>query len=80
MSQHSCPGCRDTSHDAPERTRTSTDHTVHKALNQIQPASMSPGASRTSSLRGLLDALDGFDEVDVLKVFSGAGRSYCPPD
>jgi hypothetical protein len=27
-------------YDAPERTRTSTDHSVHKALNLIPPALM----------------------------------------
>ena len=65
---------RQGSYDAPERTRTSTDHSVHKALNRIRPPLMGPGASNPSSLRALLDASEEFGEVDVLKVFSGTGR------
>jgi len=51
---------------APERTRTSTDHTVHKALNLGQAVWMLPGASKSSKLRGSVDGLDLLDAVDVV--------------
>src|SRR5947209_10167174 len=51
---------------APERTRTSTDHSVHKALNLDRPLSMLLVASKSTKLRVSVDALDGLDVVDVV--------------
>jgi hypothetical protein len=56
--------------DAPERTRTSTDHTVHEALNQIRPAYIGPRSSSAPSLRGFVGAVDGSGAVDVLSAES----------
>jgi DNA-binding CsgD family transcriptional regulator len=52
-------------HSAPERSRTSTDHTVHMALNLVQKVEMLPGVSKSSKLVGLLDALDVMNRMDV---------------
>jgi hypothetical protein len=51
---------------APGRTRTSTDHKVHKALNLVSIAWMLPPASESFKLRRSAAALDGLDEVDVV--------------
>jgi hypothetical protein len=48
---------------APEKTRTSTDQSVHKALNQVRVVWMVSAASRTSKSCGLLDAMEGMDVV-----------------
>ena|SRR5690242_6619374 len=50
---------------APERTRTSPDHTVHKALNLDGVVSLRLLASESSRLRGSIDGLDASDRVDV---------------
>ena len=50
---------------APERTRTSTDHSVHKALNTGRRVWVLPGASKSSKLRGSVDGMDGLDGMDV---------------
>jgi hypothetical protein len=63
-----CPGCPDTSHDAPERTRTSTDHTVHKALDLFQTVSIRPAAFTSSRSSGFRDASDRLDDMDVAKM------------
>jgi hypothetical protein len=55
---------------APEWTRTTTPLTQDKALNPIRGVLMGPGASRSSILLGLPEALDRSGGVDVLKVFS----------
>jgi hypothetical protein len=64
---------RGAAESAPEWTRTTTDHAVHKALNPIRPVQMGPGASRSSSLRGFLDALDGLDDMDVATMLPRVG-------
>ena len=51
---------------APEKTRTSTDHTVHEALNLVRPVSMLPRATRASTSCGFVDVLDGMDALDVV--------------
>ena len=51
---------------APEKTRTSTDHTVHKALNLERPVSMLLRASRSSKSCGFVDVLDVMDALDVV--------------
>jgi hypothetical protein len=51
---------------APERTRTSTDQSVHKALNQVRAVWMLWAASKLCKLRGLLDALDAMEGADVV--------------
>jgi hypothetical protein len=51
--------------NAPEWTRTTTDHAVHKALNPFHTWNMGSRASRSSIWRGFLDALDASDDVDV---------------
>jgi hypothetical protein len=53
---------------------------VHKALNWILGVLISPGASRSSSLPGFLEASDGSGEVDVLEVFSRNGDLRTPVD
>ena len=50
---------------APERTRTSTDHSVHKALNLNSGPLMLSRASDSSKLRGSADAMDALPGVDV---------------
>lgn len=50
---------------APEKTRTSTDHTVHKVLNLAQRASTRGRASRSSKSWEFVDGLGALDGVDV---------------
>jgi hypothetical protein len=50
---------------APERTRTSTDHTVHKALNLIRRASMPISGHFRARLGALVAVLDVLEGVDV---------------
>jgi hypothetical protein len=50
---------------APERTRTSTDHKVHKALDLGRALEMLLLGSESSKLRRFLDGLDGMDALDV---------------
>jgi hypothetical protein len=52
--------------DAPEKTRTSTDHTVHKALNHVRAVWMRSAASRSCKSWGLLHASDVMERVDVV--------------
>jgi hypothetical protein len=52
--------------NAPEKTRTSTDHTVHKALNHVHVVWMLLAASRSGKSLGLLDVLDVTEGVDVV--------------
>jgi hypothetical protein len=69
---------------APEKTRTSTDHTVHKALNYVHVVWMLLAASRSGKSLGLLDALDATEGVDVvtsvvtLDEYAPAGPSRKP--
>ena len=60
---------------APEKTRTSADHTVHKALDLERRASMLPLESRSSKCGGFVEALDAMDTVDVFT----AGPHRRPP-
>src|SRR5437763_12548585 len=50
---------------APERTRTSTDHSVHKALNLDRPLSMLRVTSTSTNLRVCVDAWDGLEVADA---------------
>jgi len=61
------PTCGASSH-APERTRTSTDQLVHKALNHVRAAWMRVAASRSCKSLGLLDVLDAMEGMDVVTV------------
>jgi len=58
---------------APERTRTSTDHSVHKALNQVRAAWMHPAASRSPKPGRLWDALDAAETMDVVTAVVAPG-------
>jgi hypothetical protein len=63
--QHSPPSRH---FDAPEWTRTTTDHRVHKALNPVRKLTMRVDASKAFTLSGLLRALDAVDGTDVAKM------------
>ena len=65
---------------APERTRTSTDHKVHKALNHVRAAWMLSAASRSSKSRGLLDLSEGMGGVDVVTSVVTLAAVYVAPD
>ena len=58
---------------APEWTRTTTDQAVHKALNFASPAWMLSEASKPSSLRAFLDALQASEAMDVAKLLPRIG-------
>jgi hypothetical protein len=67
-------------HSAPERTRTSTDHSVHKALNLNRPAEMGLPGFRGRKLGGFLDALDGLVRMDVATVLPRDSRASVTRD
>src|SRR5450755_259917 len=50
---------------APERTRTSTDHSVHNAHKPARARTMRPAASESPKLRGSVDGSDALDEMVV---------------
>lgn len=53
--------------NALEWTRTTTDHTVHKALNLVHGRHMRPPASRSSVLCGFADAWDASDKMTCVR-------------
>jgi hypothetical protein len=56
-----------------ERTRTSTDQVVHKALNPIRPPLMGPPASESSISSAFLDASDASGGATFVRLLSRTG-------
>jgi len=58
---------------APEWTRTTTDHAVHKALNLVHGRKIRPPASRSSVLCGFADTWDASDDLSVATMLPRLG-------